>query len=85
MLNEFIQENCPKLSQLPPLTEAQEKILIQDYGLERVKEMLLRMEAYDKRRYKTLYRTIRNWFKVQKKFQNNRKVQYASQSKFFIR
>lgn len=65
MLNEFIQANCPRLSKAQPLTEAQEKVLIKDYGLERVQDILLRIEAYDKRNYKTVYRTIKNWLKRQ--------------------
>ncbi len=71
-LMDFIYKNCPRLSWAEPLTEAQEKILIQDYGEDKVKDMLLRIEAYEKKNYKTIYRTVRNWFKIQRKSNNNK-------------
>lgn len=74
-LNEFIKDNCPKLSKAQPLTEAQERILINDYGEQKIKDILLRIEAYDKRTYKSIYRTVKNWLKRQY-FNNNNARKY---------
>lgn len=70
---QWFAEHCPKLKEQGlGLSPSQFEVLRKDYGMYALFDILIRIDAYDKKRYKTLYRTVRNWMKIRNKPHNTK-------------
>lgn len=68
----WFKEHCPKLfNDGLNLSPSQLEVLSKDYGMYALQDILVRIDAYDKKKYKTLYRTVRNWMKIKHKGKGN--------------
>lgn len=64
-LNQYIKENCPFLLKLTQMTEAQEKEVIEKYGLFPCKMQLDKMNNWRKiTNNRSVYHTLNKWFEM---------------------